>query len=66
MTKLEGQPLSAIVSKIGAPLEERTIEGKKVYVWGSPNMTPPSRDATCQIRATMNGDHRRIAGVPGR
>jgi hypothetical protein len=56
MTKLEGQPLSAIVAKIGAPIEERTVEGKKVYIWGSPNTTPPSRDATCQIRATMNGD----------
>ena len=56
MTQLEGQPLSAIVAKIGAPLEERTIEGKKVYIWGSPNMTSPSRDPTCQIRATMNGD----------
>jgi hypothetical protein len=56
MAKLEGQPLSAIVAKIGAPIEERTIEGKKVYIWGSPNTTPPSRDATCQIRATMNGD----------
>ena len=56
MTQLEGQPLSAIVAKIGAPIEERTIEGKKVYIWGSPNRTPPSRDATCEIRATMNGD----------
>jgi hypothetical protein len=58
MTQLEGQPLSAIVAKIGAPLEERTIEGRKVYIWGSPSpsTTPPSRDATCQIRATMNGD----------
>jgi hypothetical protein len=56
MTKLEGQPLSAIVAKIGAPIEERTIEGRKVYIWGSPNLTTPTRDATCQIRATMNGD----------
>jgi hypothetical protein len=56
MTKLEGQPLSAIVAKIGTPIEERTVEGKKVYIWGSLNTTPPSRDKTCQIRATMNGD----------
>jgi len=56
MTQLEGQPLSAIVAKIGAPIEERTIEGRKVYIWGSPSTTTPSRDATCQIRATMNGD----------
>jgi hypothetical protein len=56
MTQLEGQPLTAIVAKIGAPIEERTIEGKKVYIWGSPIRMPPSRDATCEIRATMNGD----------
>jgi hypothetical protein len=56
MAQLEGQPLSAIISKIGAPLEELTIEGKKVYVWGSPNMISPTHDKTCQIRATMNGD----------
>ena len=56
MTQLEGQPLSAIVAKIGAPIEERTIDGNKVYIWGSPNTIPPSRDKTCQIRATMNGD----------
>jgi hypothetical protein len=56
MTQLEGQPLSAIIAKIGAPIEERTIDGKKVYVWGTPQTTPPSREKTCQIRATMNGD----------
>ncbi len=56
MAQLEGQPLSAIISKIGAPLEELTIEGKKVYVWGSPEMISPKHDKTCQIRATMNGD----------
>jgi hypothetical protein len=60
MTKLEGQPLSAIVAKIGSPVEERTIEGKKVYIWGSLTTTSPppspSRKEGCQIRATMNGD----------
>jgi hypothetical protein len=56
MTKLEGQPLSAIIAKIGPPLEERTIEGNKVYIWGSPRTFPPSRDKTCEIRAIMNGD----------
>jgi hypothetical protein len=56
MTQLEGQPLSAIVAKIGSPIEERTIEGKKVYIWGSPNATLPLRGGVCQIRATMNGD----------
>jgi hypothetical protein len=55
MAQLEGQPLSAIVSKIGTPLQELTIEGKKVYVWGSPDMKS-TKDKTCQIRATMNGD----------
>jgi hypothetical protein len=54
MTQLEGQPLSAIIAKIGAPIEERTIDGKKVYVWGTPQTTPPSREKTCQIRATTS------------
>jgi hypothetical protein len=58
MAQLEGQPLSAVIAKIGAPIEERTIEGRKVYIWGSPspNTAPSSRDTGCQIRATMNGD----------
>jgi hypothetical protein len=35
MTRLEGRPLSAAIAKIGLPIEERTVAGKKVYIWGS-------------------------------
>jgi hypothetical protein len=58
MAKFEGLPLSAVIAKIGSPLdEERTVAGKKVYIWGSPvNPTKPAQDKQCQIRATMNGD----------
>ena len=58
MDKLEGQPLSAVIAKIGLPIDERTVAGKKVYIWGSLDMTPPkgSLQKTCQIRATMKAD----------
>jgi hypothetical protein len=57
MTRLEGRPLSAAIAKIGLPIEERTIAGKKVYIWGSLEMpTKAPKEKKCQIRATMNGD----------
>jgi hypothetical protein len=58
MAKFEGLPLSAVIAKIGSPLdEERTVAGKKVYIWGSlVDPTKPATDKQCQIRATMNGD----------
>jgi hypothetical protein len=57
MAKLEGQPLSAIIAKIGLPIEARTIAGKKVYIWGTPELSSDQgKDAQCQIQATMNGD----------
>jgi hypothetical protein len=57
MTKLEGQPLSAVVAKIGPPVDERKIAGKTVYIWGSlESPTRGAKDMQCQIRAVMNGD----------
>ena len=57
MTKLEGQPLSAVVARIGQPIGERAIAGKRVYYWGSPQLSSKSdRGPQCQIQATMNGD----------
>jgi hypothetical protein len=57
MTTLEGQPLSAAIAKIGSPVDERTIAGKKVYIWGSLEIPAKGgKDKKCQIRATMNGD----------
>jgi hypothetical protein len=57
MAKFEVLPLSAVIA-IGSPLdEERTVAGKKVYIWGSlVDPTKPAKDKQCQIRATMNGD----------
>ena len=34
MTKLEGQPLSAVVARIGQPIGERSIAGKRVLLLG--------------------------------
>jgi hypothetical protein len=57
MAKLEGQPLSAVVARIGQPIGERSIAGKRVYYWGSPQLSSKSdRGPQCQIQATMNGD----------
>jgi hypothetical protein len=56
MAKLEGQPLSAVVAKIGQPMGERAIAGKRVFYWGSPELSSKSGRGQCQIQATMNGD----------
>jgi hypothetical protein len=62
MAKYEGLPLSAAIAKIGPPLDERWIAGKKAYIWGSIPETSAKGakgakdDKQCQIRAIMNGD----------
>jgi hypothetical protein len=57
MAKLEGQPLSAVIARIGQPMGERSIAGKRVYYWGTPQLSVKSdREKQCQILATMNGD----------
>ncbi len=56
MAKYEGLPLSAAIAKIGPPLDERWIAGKKAYIWGSIAETSAKGDKQCQIRAIMNGD----------
>ena len=57
MVKLEGQPLSAVIARIGHPMGERSIAGKRVYYWGTPELSSKSgREKQCQILATMNGD----------
>jgi hypothetical protein len=49
--------LSAVVARIGQPMGERSIAGKRVYYWGSPELSSKSdREKQCQIRAIMNGD----------
>jgi hypothetical protein len=57
MVKFEGQPLSAAIAKIGVPTDERTVAGKKVYIWGPAGpLEKGSKEKGCRIRATMNGD----------
>jgi hypothetical protein len=47
----KGQPLSAVVAKLGPPEEQQTIAGQKTYTWVRGNPT-----YECRIRATMAGD----------
>jgi cobalamin biosynthesis protein CbiD len=54
MTKLEGQPVSVLINKIGLPIEERRIAGMKVYIWGSPGKLVKGERGKCQIRAVMS------------
>jgi hypothetical protein len=56
MAKFEGLPLSAAIAKIGEPIDERWVAGKKVYIWGSLAEKLTKGAKQCQIRATMNGD----------
>jgi hypothetical protein len=57
MSRLQGQPLSVVIAKIGQPNDERTVAGKKVYIWGAPGPSEKeAKEKGCQIRATMNGD----------
>jgi hypothetical protein len=43
-------------AKIGVPVDERWVAGKKVYIWGSLVEQPTKGAKQCQIRAMMNGD----------
>jgi hypothetical protein len=56
MAKFEGLPLSAAIAKIGEPIDERWVAGKKIYIWGSLAEQPTKGAKQCQIRAMMNGD----------
>lgn len=55
MTTLQGQPLSAAISKLGVPSDERTIAGQKVYIWLTRSVSEGT-EQKCQIRAIMSGD----------
>jgi hypothetical protein len=46
-----GQPLSAVVTKLGSPDGQETIAGQKTYTW---RMGTPLYE--CRIRVTMAGD----------
>src|ERR1700722_16796436 len=47
----KGQPLSAVVAKLGSPEEQETIAGQKTYTWVRGNALQE-----CRIRVVMAGD----------
>ena len=47
----KGQPLSAVIAKLGSPEEQQTIAGQKTYTWIRGNALQE-----CRIRVTMAGD----------
>ena len=50
-TNYKGQPLSAVVAKLGQPESQETNAGQKTYVWNVGQSLWP-----CRIRVTMAGD----------
>lgn len=57
LSSLEGQPLSAATTKLGAPTEEKTLSGRKVYEWKKQwQLDEDGDDQECVIRAFMKGD----------
>jgi|SRR5882724_1091880 len=50
-TNYKGQPLSAVVTKLGSPEEQGTIEGRRTYTW-----IRGSSLYQCRIRVVMAGD----------
>ncbi len=59
---LKGQPATAVFTKLGAPNDNETIAGEKVYVWSSDNIKTASGDAAsmidfqCTIRVFVDKD----------
>ena len=47
----KGQPLSAVIAKLGPPEYQETIEGQKAYTWSEGQSLFP-----CHIRVIMAGD----------
>jgi hypothetical protein len=66
MAKFEGLPLNAAIAKIGEPIDERWVAGKKVYIWGSLVEQPTKGSKQCQIRALMNGGRYRVVRLSRR
>ena len=56
MAKLEGQPLSAVVARIGQPLGERSVAGRRILLLGSPTLVQERPRQTMPNPGTMNGD----------
>lgn len=57
LSPLQGRPLSAATAKLGQPMEQVEMFGKKVYVWKKqPGIDSDGDDQECVIRAFMKGD----------
>lgn len=50
-TDFRGQPLSAVIAKLGNPEEQQTVEGRKTYTW-----IRGTAMQECRIRVVMAGD----------
>lgn len=55
MQPMVGQPLNALVAKIGMPNYERMIAGQKVYVWENSTLVEGTQ-SQCQLRVFMAGE----------
>jgi hypothetical protein len=55
MSNLQGQPISAAISKLGIPNDERVIAGQKVYTWYSSTFDEGTQ-LQCKIRVIMAGE----------
>jgi hypothetical protein len=53
MNSVVGQPVSAVIAKMGLPTEDRMIAGKKVYIWSTSNFVEGT-NYKCQIRAVLD------------
>lgn len=54
MMSLKGQPIEAAIARLGVPHEERTIAGRKVFVWNATRAFD-GNDYRCQLRIVMDG-----------
>jgi hypothetical protein len=61
---LVGQPLDAVIAKLGVPAEERSIAAQKVYIWVRSQVDEGTL-TKCQIRVIMSGDVIGSVGVEG-
>lgn len=55
MNRLVGQPITAVIERLGVPTQEQMIAGQKVYTWFSGTFDEGTQ-LKCVIRVMMNGD----------
>jgi hypothetical protein len=53
-SSLQGQPLTAVIARLGIPPDESSAAGSTVYLWSSGTAGEPA-DRKCQVRAIMSG-----------